>query len=409
MRVVGYDKEAVLKEDRKKYQNHVVVAVVIVLVGIAIALGQFKVPSIMPAIMDEFTMDVGSASWLMSIFTFAGIFLALPTGALARRFGPKNMMLAAVAIIAVGTVIGAFATNGSMLIVSRAVEGVALVFCGVAAPLAIQRYVAPDKIGFAMGIWALWFSLGSFFGGVLTPALFAAIGFQGVWFFMACVAVVAGLVLFFVLRPTSGTFFEAVEKASAQTNSTVKPNYRILVKPKVLLVLGSFLMFNMVLLSMLSFSPTFLQSQGMDAGQAGFASTLPMLIAIVTSPMFGVLADKTGKVRLLSVAAMLAMGPCACALLTTTGPLMWAAAIVMGLVGLGAPTMFLTVYPRVVGDEAVMPVAMGLLILVQSLGQFLGTAIMPLVLGAGWAAMGLTVMVLGLIGAALLAFVRIDS
>ncbi|WP_139653269.1 MFS transporter [Raoultibacter phocaeensis] len=385
------------------------VAIVIVLVGIAIALGQFKVPSIMPAIMDEFSMDVGSASWLMSIFTFAGIFLALPTGALARRFGPKNMMLAAVAVIAVGTVVGAFATSGSMLIVSRAIEGVALVFCGVAAPLAIQRYIAPDKIGFAMGVWALWFSLGSFFGGVVTPALFETLGFRGVWFFMAGVAVAAGLALFFLVRPTTGTFFEAVAQASSLKGSTDKPDYRILAKPNVLLVLGSFLMFNMVLLSMLSFSPTFLQSQGMDASQAGFASTLPMLIAIVSSPAFGMLADKTGKVRLLSVVAMLAMGPCACALLTTTGPIMWIAAVVMGLVGLGAPTMFLTLYPRAVGNEAVMPVAMGLLILVQSLGQFLGTALMPLVLSAGWLAMGLTVMVLGFIGAALLAFVKTDA
>ena len=54
-----------------------------------------------------------------------------------------------------------------------------------------------------------------------------------------------------------------------------------------------------------------------------------------------------------------------------------------------------------------MPVAMGLLILVQSLGQFLGTALMPLVLESGWMAMGLTVMVLGLVGAALLAFVNL--
>ena len=398
-----------MKDDQKKYQSHVLVAIVIVLVGIAIALGQFKVPSIMPAIMEEFSIDVGSASWLMSIFTFAGIFLALPTGALARRFGPKNMMLSAVAIIAIGTIIGALATSGSMLIFSRAIEGVALVFCGVSAPLAIQRYIAPDKIGFAMGVWALWFSLGSFFGGVLTPALFEAIGFQGVWFFMAAVAVAAGLILFFALKPRTGRFFEAVERAAAQAGPKEKPDYRILVKPKVLLVLGSFLMFNMVLLSMLSFSPTFLQSQGMDAGQAGFASTLPMLIAIVSSPVFGMLADKTGKVRLLSVVAMLAMGPCACALLTTTGPIMWVAAVVMGLVGLGAPTMFLTVYPRVVGNEEVMPVAMGLLILVQSLGQFLGTALMPLVLEAGWLAMGLCVMALGLIGALLLAFVKSDS
>ena len=68
-----------MKSKSKKYQNHVLVAIVVVLVGIAIALGQFKVPSVMPAIMEEFAKEVGSASLLMSIFTLAGIVLAQPT------------------------------------------------------------------------------------------------------------------------------------------------------------------------------------------------------------------------------------------------------------------------------------------------------------------------------------------
>ncbi len=138
----------------------------------------------------------------------------------------------------------------------------------------------------------------------------------------------------------------------------------------VLLVLGGFLMFNMVLISFLSFSPTFLQGEGMDATLAGFASTLPMLVAVASSPLFGVLADKTGRLKALMVASMLVMGPCAAVLLTTAGPALWAAALVMGVVGLGAPTMFLIVYPSVVANKDAMPIAMGFLVLTQSLGQF---------------------------------------
>ena len=184
---------------RSAYQNHVLVSVLLVLAGIAVALGQFKVPSIMPAIMEQFDMDVGSASMLMSVFTLAGIFLSLPTGFLARRFGAKNMMVAAVVVMVAGTAAGALATSAEVLVLSRAVEGVALVFCGVSAPLAIRAYVAPDKVGFASGIWALWFSLDSFFGGVLTPTVFGAVGFQGTWCVMAGIALAAGgLMLLFV-------------------------------------------------------------------------------------------------------------------------------------------------------------------------------------------------------------------
>lgn len=45
-----------------------------------------------------------------------------------------------------------------------------------------------------------------------------------------------------------------------------------------------------------------------------------------------------------------------------------------------------------------MPIAMGLLVMVQSLGQFLGALVAPMVLAGGWMALGLFVMVLGLVG-----------
>ena len=82
----------------------------------------------------------------------------------------------------------------------------------------------------------------------------------------------------------------------------------------------------------------------------------------------------------------------------------------MGVVGLGAPTMFLIVYPSVVANKDAMPIAMGFLVLTQSLGQFLGSSIMPAVLGAGgWAAAGAFALVLGLVGTALLALVRLEA
>lgn len=398
-----------MQKESGKYQNHVVVAVLLVLVGIAVALGQFKIPSIMPAIMEQFSMDVGSASMLMSVFTLAGIFLSLPTGVLARRFGSKNMMIAAVLVMVLGTAIGSFATSGSMLVFSRAVEGVALVFCGVSAPLAIRKYVAPENVGFVSGIWALWFSLGSFFGGVLTPTIYEATGFQGTWYLMAGIALVAGVLMFLFVRPAHGRFFEEIEKTVSQADPQQKVRVKELFTPNVVLVLGSFLMFNMVLISFLSFSPTFLQGEGMDPTMAGFASTLPMLIAVISSPLFGVLADKTGKNKALMIVSMLVMGPCAFVLLTTSGPVLWVAAAVMGLVGLGAPTMFLIVYPSSVEKKELMPVGMGFLVLTQSLGQFLGSLLMPALLPMGWLVMGLVVMMLGLVGAGLLVFVKLGT
>ena len=223
-------------EGRPRYQNHVAVAIVLVVAGIAVALGQYKVPSVMPALMETFGMDMASTSMLMSVFTFVGIVLALPAGFLARRIGAKNLMVIAVAVLVVGTVVGAFATSGTMLVASRASEGVGLVTCGVCAPLVIRGYSAATRVGLVTGIWALWISLGSFFGGVLTPPLFGVVGFQGTWLVMAAIAAAAGAMLLLYLKTPEGGIFESVAKRAPQDASLPRARVRDLFTRDLLLL-----------------------------------------------------------------------------------------------------------------------------------------------------------------------------
>ena len=134
-----------------------------------------------------------------------------------------------------------------------------------------------------------------------------------------------------------------------------------------------------------------------------------MLLAVISSPLFGALSDKLGRCKPLYLAAMLVMGPCTLILLTQTGPLMWVGAIVMGLVGLGGPVMCLTSYINVLGRPELMSIGMGVLMLIQSLGQFLGTWLVPLLLGpdvSAWMFTGIVMCVIGFAGTAALALCK---
>ena len=391
----------------KKYGNWMLIAIVMLLFGTAIATVQYKVPVVMGDIMANMDMDASSASWLMSIFTFVGIILALPTGALAKKFGPKTMLLAAAAVVAAGSLLGAFAGNGMILIVSRAIEGVAFIFVTICGPLAVQKYVAPEKIGSATGIWALWVCLGSVLGGVLTPTLYAATGFVGVWVIYAAACVVFAIIVAVAIKEPSKALDAAAEAASSEAEEKV--SYGEFLKPNILLFYFAFLVFNLTLLAVLGFAPTFMQQQGVDPTLSGFISTLPMLLAVISSPLFGSLSDKLGRCKPLYLIAMLVMGPCTLILLTQTGPLMWVGAIVMGLIGLGGPVMCLTSYINVLGRPELMSIGMGVLMLVQSLGQFLGTWLVPILLGvdmSNWMFAGIVMCVIGLVGTGALALCK---
>ena len=401
-----------MEKNTQKYQSFILVSIVLLLFGTTIATAQYKIPSIMPFIMDQFSMDGNAASWLMSIFTFVGIVLAIPTGALAKKFGPKIMLFAAMIIMLIGALVGAFSGNSALLIASRGIEGVSLIFVTICGPLAVQKYVAPEKVGSATGIWALWICLGSVVGGTLTPTLYAATGFQGVWIIYAAAALVTAILVMILIKEpgknVATSINEANEAVAAEPQE--KASYSSLFKPNTLIFMAGFALFNMVLLAMLAFSPSFMQQQGLDPTLSGFVSTLPMLLAVISSPLFGALADKTGKIKPLLAIAMLVVGPCAFVLLTTTGPLMWVAAIVLGLVGLGAPVMFITGLFTIIRPE-LMAIAMGFFMLVQSLGQFLGTAVTPLLLGAdlsAWMMTGIVVLILGLIGTGCVLLVRYE-
>ncbi len=58
---------------------------VLLLFSIAAPLNQFKVPPIMPVLMDVLGLSVSSAGLLMSVFAITGLFLALPAGLIFQQ------------------------------------------------------------------------------------------------------------------------------------------------------------------------------------------------------------------------------------------------------------------------------------------------------------------------------------
>ena len=203
-----------------KYSNAIAIGFMLFLVATAVTMAQYKIPTIMTDIMAMFSIDAGTASWLMSIFTFVGIIVALPTGFLVKRFGPKTVILVAVVLNVAAGVIGAFVTNVWPLLATRALEGVALVFVVASAPLVIQATVDPRKNGTAMGVYQamavasvepqrrgvatstyfiafdIGIAIGSLFGGMVAGVL----GYTAMYVIVAAFPLVAGILSAVVIK-----------------------------------------------------------------------------------------------------------------------------------------------------------------------------------------------------------------
>ncbi|WP_165052032.1 MULTISPECIES: CynX/NimT family MFS transporter [unclassified Adlercreutzia] len=393
--------------DRERVRpDYIALSVILLLVGTSITIVQYKIPSILENVMAMYDMTSATGSWLMSVFTAVGIFLSLPTGSLTKKLGPKRVLLLGCGVIVAGSVIGAFATSAWLMIFSRAVEGVAFVFITVAGPLAVEKYVAPEHQGTANGIWSLWICFGSVIGSTITPMMFEILGLTGTWLAYAIIVAVMALVLMVAVRVPASVDALRVETPEEKVSLA---DYLALAKPNALLYFFAYLVFNIEILAVLSYTPTFLQSQGMNASLSGFASSLPGLLAVVSALVFGKLIDRSGRTKVFYVVALIAAAPATFLMLTQAGPLLWAGAFLMGLIGYGIPVACLTSLPQIAGRKELMPAAMGVLMLVQCLGEFLGSLVTPMLLGpdlSNWMFCGMCMGVLGIAAVVAIALCR---
>lgn len=395
----------------RQYQNAALVGIVLLIVGLSIACVQYKVPTIMTTIAPRWHLNDSTSTWLMSIFTLVGIFFALPAGKLAGRFGFKRIMIFSSGLILVGSFIGLVSgQNGAMLIASRAIEGVALTFITTCAPIAIQKCVSPERVGLATGLWGCWGNGGAVLASVLTPQIFELAGFEGVWIVFAGFAVIAAALLFFLIREPGSSLEDTVD--AARVRSSDRPKYSEFLTKDIVLFLASFVMMNIIMLALLGLLPSILQlpEKGFTMQQAGFATTLASLLALISTPVFGIIADRLSRIKPPLIATYVMLGPCLFVLYTQTGIAFWIAAILLGLVGFGCVGLLIAAWMAIIPRPELVPMGMGLLTLVQSVGQFLGTFFVQMLLGpsfANWLFAGIVLMVVGLIGTAAIALTKL--
>lgn len=391
-------------DKQREHQNWLIVSLCFFLVAFCITLMMYKIPTIIIQLMELLSVSAATAAWFMSVFTFTGIFLAIPIGFLIKGIGVRKVVIVSGFLAAFASIAGSFAPEVGfacvpLLIVTRGLEGLSFVGIIASIPIMIQMCIIPSRVGTSTGIFMLGGMLGAMGGGVITPTIFAASGFAGLWIayaaFMALSTIVFMVYVRFPRQEQEGAFPES----KAVTRSSSVSIYGVFFKPNTLLFFLGFAAFQILLLSVLTYAPTALQQRGMSPAMSGFVSTLPQLISIVTAIAFGAIADAIHRTKPLVIIGMIAMAICAPAALVTDAPVLWAILVAMGLLAMGVPTVVMAAYPKLLADPSKLTVGMGVMMLVQSLGQFLGSLIPSIVLGpdlSNWTVCSIVLFLLGL-------------
>jgi DHA2 family methylenomycin A resistance protein-like MFS transporter len=148
----------------------------------------------LPSVRDDLHASAAALPWTVDAYTvlFAGLLLA--SGSLADRFGARRMYRGALLAFAVLCLLCAGASAAWMLIVGRALLGLAAAGL-VPASLALLAGLYPDKAhrAKAVGVWAALSALGLVAGPVLGGALVALGGWKLVFLVNPPIALIAFL------------------------------------------------------------------------------------------------------------------------------------------------------------------------------------------------------------------------
>jgi len=376
-----------------------VVLFAIFVASVAAPINQFKVPPVMPALIADFGLTMTSAGMLMSVFSLAGLLIAFPAGAILSRLGQKATCALALGLIITGSVVGTYATQAEAMLCSRAVEGLGMAILGVTAPVVISSWFPPERRGVPMGIWSAWVSVGVIVMMNVSPLTTPEGQWVQTWWLGTGIAFGA-LLVFLVLHRMPQAIDSEDRQAGHDLKSMFKETFAI---RDVWLISISLFSFNIMVLGMNTFFPTFLTKvQGVPMEQADFYSSLPNMAMLLSCPLGGWLADRTGSRKTLFSVCLGLLGVWWAIVFHVPVSLIPLMMFVFGMLGGPIISTIITALPDAVGRPALIGFGMSLLMFWHHLGEFVGPVYFGRVLDltSSWPSAGLFMAPVCLVGAA---------
>jgi MFS family permease len=375
---VAVKADTLIRRGQMSRRNAWIVVGALFVAAIAIPVNQYKVPPVMPVLMEAFRLDLTTANLLMSVFSLSGLLLAIPAGFIVQRVGPKRMGLVSLGSVVVGALLGALASGTAALLVSRTIEGLSFVLMMVVAPAIIAVWFSSEERGAPMGIFATWVPVGSMIALNVAPALVSGFGWQAIWWFGAAYGAVAFLVFWALVRmPSPVAATGGVSNARATAAHSRSPSMatmgRALANRNVWLLGILFFCFTLCLPGFMTNMPTFLHTvRGYPLRTAAFIVSLSSVATIISCPVAGWISDRIGSRKLVYTIAFLVIAALWLLPFRVTGVGIPLFMIVFGVFAGVIPTMIFAAVPEVMDRPELAGIGMGGVVTLQNLGLLLG-------------------------------------
>src|SRR5262245_50537217 len=246
---------------------------------------QFQsVAAVSPLLIRDFGVSLADVGVLIGLYFAPGVALALAGGAIGQKVGDKAVVLLGLALMLAGGLAMALSSSWAIQIAGRVVAGTGGVLINVLMTKMVSDWFAGREISTAMAIFVNSWPFGLAIALLMLPPIATAYGSSAVY--LVVVALIAsGMVLALLYRSPSAEQLHAPQQVRLTR----------LIVTAVIAAEAIWALCNVGFAMVFSFGPAMLTERSWSITAAGSAMSLVIWIAVVSVPLGGYIADRTGK------------------------------------------------------------------------------------------------------------------
>jgi MFS family permease len=274
-------------------QNRWIILAVLFTVRLTMAFQFQSVAAVAPLLDQAFGVSLADIGTLIGLYFAPGVVLALPGGAVGRMFGDKRTVLVALLLMLIGGLGMALSDSWFLQITGRLISGAGGVMLNVQMTKIVADWFAGKEIATAMAIFVNSWPAGIALSLLALPSIGSGYGIQAVY--LVVVALIGAALILFAL-----TYQPHAKAASA----AAMPSAPLDRGAAIAVVTAGLIwgLFNIGFAMIFSFGPTMLVEHGWSISAAGSVISLALWLGVVSVPLGGLLADRSGRPSLVLTA-----------------------------------------------------------------------------------------------------------
>lgn len=356
--------------------------VILLVAGVITACQVGKAAIAVPLLRQDLGLSLVVASWIVGAASTLGALAGLPAGILVSIAGGRNAVVAGLFTIAAGSVLGALAESGTVLLATRVLESVGFLAAVIGIPTLLRGATTEADRAVVFALWGSYMPAGTALMMLMGP-LVALSGWQVLWLANGVLAALCGLVIWRTTAPDGPSSTASLTRVLAHAGDVLRT-------PGPLMLAAVFGLYTFQYAALTGLLPTLLvERMGLSIATAGGIAALTVVANLLGNLAAGLLVRYGTPLWLTIAGAFVCLGVASLGIFADWMPLALVAALAsasLAVTGL-IPASIFSAAPRITAAPQALAITLGVVVQASNLGMFLG----PIGLAAwserfGWSA-----------------------